>query len=92
MAVKKVEQAARLREALEARDQALAALAKERALVNALRLTADAVGEPEPLAYPPEAGLGPPPLRYVLVDAANERVKSVVAPLHHLVKRLIDRE
>lgn len=81
----------RLRQALEERDRALAALARERTLVNALRLARERQGEPTPPVYPAEAGLGDPPLRYQVVDAANERVKTLVAPLHRLVKRLVER-
>lgn len=81
----------RLREALEERDQALTSLARERALVNALRLARERADEPTPPVYPAHVGLEEPPLRYQMIDAAHDRVKSLVAPLHRLVRRLAAR-
>lgn len=84
--------ASALRERLEAaiaeRDLALTALAKERELTNALRLGARNRGEPDPPPYPRSAGLGAPPLRYVLADAANDVLKAWVGPLQRVAKRL----
>lgn len=79
----------RLALALQERDDALAALAHERALVNALRLGAARRGEPEPKDYPVAAGPGDAPLRYVLADEANDTLKAFLGPLHRGVKGVL---
>lgn len=79
----------RLEAALRERDAALTALAKERALVNALRLAAARRNEPEPPDYPPAAGPGEAPLRYVLADEANATLKNLLGPLHRGVKGVL---
>ena len=76
----------RLNEALAERDAALAQLADLRAQLDNARVMARRVGEEAPKAYPVAAGLGAPPLRYVLVDQANETVKHLLGPLHRAVK------
>ena len=82
---------ARLEQALAERDEALLDLAKERELTNALRLSARSRDEPEPMPYPPSAGLGEPPLRYRVADAANDTAKGVLGPWHQRFKRLAAR-
>ena len=81
----------RLKAALRERDEALTQLAAAREELNALRLAARNQGEVAPPIYPVTAGLGPTPLRYVLVDKANSNLKVVVGPLHGLVKRWLAR-
>lgn len=80
----------RLREALAERDAALLALAKERTLTSDLRLHLRAAGESEPPRYPLSSGVGPPPLRYVAVDRANDSLKVLLGPLHGGARRLAD--
>jgi hypothetical protein len=82
----------RLQAALVERDRALAALAEAREQLNAFRLALRNVGESSVPAYPVSAGLGPPPLRYLLVDRVNEQLKTVSGPIHHLLKALVDRK
>ncbi len=79
----------RLAQALQERDAALAALAQERAVVNALRLASARRGEPEPKDYPVAAGPGEAPLRYVLADEANDTLKAFLGPLHRGVKGVL---
>lgn len=79
----------RLKAALAERDQALLQLAAAREELNALRLAARNAGERAPAPYPVSSGLGPPPLRYVLVDKANEGLKAFAGPLHRLAKRVV---
>ncbi|MBL9037968.1 MAG: hypothetical protein JNG84_05575 [Archangium sp.] len=81
----------RLHAALAERDAALTALAKERALVNALRLALQRRGEPVPPHYPLDAALDAPPLRYVVADALNDRAKTALGPVHDAVKALAER-
>lgn len=76
----------RLHEALAERDAALTQLADVRAQLENLRLVARNAGEQSPKPYPVASGLGEPPLRYVLVDQANDAVKQVLGPLHRAVK------
>lgn len=78
----------RLQEALAERDAALAQVADLRAQLDNLRVAARREGEVTPKAYPVSAGIGAPPLRYVLVDQANDTVKSLLGPLHRAVKSL----
>ena len=78
----------RLNEALAERDAALAQVADLRAQLDNARVLARHLGEEAPKAYPVSAGLGAPPLRYVLVDQANETVKQLFGPLHRAVKSL----
>lgn len=73
------------------RDDALAALAKERELTNALRLQLRRGDEAAVPRYPPGAGLGPPALRYELADRVNETVKRTLGPVHSAAKRLLRR-
>lgn len=81
----------RLEAALRERDEALLALATERERSNALRLRLERLGEPEPPRYPTHAGIGPTPLRYVVVDRLNESIKGVLGPLHGPLKRAVAR-
>ena len=67
---------ARLEAALAQRDAALLELAEAREQVNALRLAAARKGEADPPLYPQGTALGPPPLRYTLVDSVHGIVKS----------------
>lgn len=80
----------RLREALAERDAALLALAKERTLTSDLRLSLRSADESEPPRYPLSSGVGPPPLRYVVVDKANDSLKTLLGPLHGGARRLAD--
>ncbi len=80
--------AKRLNDALAERDAALAQVADLRAQLDNARVMAQRVGERAPVAYPVSSGLGAPPLRYVLVDQANETVKTLLGPLHRAVKSL----
>ena len=78
----------RMEAALRERDDALTALAKERERNNTLRLHLDQLGEPEPPHYPLEADPNSPPLRYVVADEINNRLKKTLKPLHNGLKRL----
>ncbi len=78
----------RLAEALTERDAALASLAAAREELNALRLGGHRRGEVVN-EYPVASGVGPPPLRYVLIDRANEAAKRLLNPLHRAVKAVI---
>lgn len=82
---------ARISAAYAERDHALTQLAAAREELNALRMAARNQGEIAPPIHPVTAGLGPTPLRYVLVDKANDNLKGVVAPIHSLLKRLLSR-
>lgn len=72
-------------------DQALLKLAQEREKVNALRLAFPPAEEPPLPEYPESAGPGAPPLRYVLVDAANDHLKRYLEPLQREGKELARR-
>lgn len=74
-----------LKAALAERDEALAQLADARALLDLHRLAGRAEQLPH---YPRGTEPGQPPLRYVLIDRANDTVKRVLGPLHRAVKRL----
>lgn len=74
------------------RDEALAALARERELVNALRLQLKNRGEPDVPHFPPGTAPGKPPLRYELADRINESAKKALAPVHFVARRLLDRK
>lgn len=78
----------RLKQALAERDAALAQLAGLRAQLDNVRLAARNAGEASPRPYPVASGAGEPPLRYVLVDQANDAVKQLLGPLHRAVKTL----
>lgn len=60
-----------------------AALARERELVNALRLSYPAGAEPALKEYPPSVGPGEPPLRYRVADALSDGLKKYLGPVHH---------
>lgn len=84
----RIEQLERLLAAARSdRDAALLDLARERELVNALRVSRSSRTEAEVPRYPTAAGLGPVPLRYDLADATNERLKRGLGRFHHLLKR-----
>jgi hypothetical protein len=71
------------RRALDAekeRNEAVMALARERELTNALRLSVNAALVH---AEPSNEGL---PLRYALVDRANDEIKKVLGPAHVAVR------
>ncbi len=72
------------------RDEALLELARAREQVEALRLALPAVGRAPPPNYPASQPPGPPPLRYRLVDAANDALKRYFEPLHRAGKRVAD--
>ena len=76
--------------ALSERDRALLALSRERSLTNALRLAAASSGEVDPPNFPTAAGPGEPPLRYVLADKVNDRLKILFAPMHQLLRDIAD--
>ena len=81
------ELAARLERAEQERDEALTALGRARAELDALRLALKTRGEPEPPLYPNTAAPGlEPPLRYVAVDALNDAVKRLLRPLHRRLR------
>ena len=75
---------------LAERDQSLLALSRERSLTNALRLAAASSGEVDPPNFPTAAGPGEPPLRYVLADKVNDRLKILLAPMHQLLRDIAD--
>lgn len=76
----------RLHVALTERDDALQKLAAARAELEALKLSLRQAGTEPPL-YPPTANPAEPaPLRYVLVDRANQTFKRLLGPLHRVVK------
>lgn len=76
--------------ALQARDEALAALADARAELNALRLRMAHPGEPAPGTWN-AAGRQALPLRYRVADGVNDRLRSVLGPRHASTKALLDR-
>ncbi len=80
-----------LREARRERDEALTALARERELTNALRLQLRDDQQGEVPRYPTGTGLGPPPLRYQLVDSLNASAKLALGPVHGAAKKLLSR-
>lgn len=84
-------EAARLQEALAARDAALLELAQEKERTNALRLWVRAAGEVDPVRYPSEVGPDGAPLRYVVADRVNDGVKRLLGPLHGRGKALLGR-
>src|SRR4051794_33981465 len=65
----------RLKAALDDRDHALLELARERELVNTLRLSAQFQAEANPTVYPSAVGPDGPPLRYVVADRLSEGFK-----------------
>ena len=78
------EQCRPLREQLEG---ALLELAREREKVSSLRLGLPPAPATEASPnYPASATPGAPPLRYVLVDAANERITRYLGPVQRLAK------
>jgi hypothetical protein len=87
----KEDQARALAEARAERDAALKDLAAARADLAALRLRLRWLGELEPTPVPEGVGPGEPPLRYVLVDKANEGVKQLLGPLQKRMKGLVGK-
>lgn len=73
------------------RDEALAALARERVLVNALRLALRHAGIEEPPQYPRPTTPGEPPLRYRVADALNDGRKRVLAPVREALESALGR-
>ncbi len=73
--------------ARQSHDELLLELARERETVNALRLAMPVVNESAPPAYPVSAGVGAPPLRYVVVDSANNALKRYLGPMQSGLKR-----
>lgn len=71
------------------RDEALAALARERELTNSLRLQLRNAGQAETPRYPAGTGLGAPPLRYELADKLNNSAKRALGPVHQAARRLL---
>ncbi len=82
---------ARLAQALRERDDALAELATARAESEALRRLLASLGETEIPNYPRGTAPGKPPFRYVMVDAANARVKAALGSLHEPAKAAAER-
>lgn len=80
-----------LDQARQERDDALAALAQERELTNALRLQLRHQGEPAVPRFPAGTGLGPAPLRYKLADSLNDSAKRALGPVHSAAKKLLNR-
>jgi hypothetical protein len=80
---------AELVEAKRKRDAALLELAREREAFNALRLSFPPMNAaPPPPFQPAVVPPAPPPLRYVLVDRANEQIKRYLGPMHSASKRM----
>jgi hypothetical protein len=79
----------RLEEALAERDRALEQLARARVELDALKLSLLRAGEEPPPLYPNTAAPGlEPPLRYVLVDALNDRLKQALGAGRALLRRV----
>lgn len=74
------------------RDVALTELAAARAELAAFRTRLEWLGEMEPVVMPDGVGPGEPPLRYVLVDKANARVKQLLGPFQKTVKGLVRKK